>query len=144
MDLLFHLEGRAGYQGEFRGGIIYGVGTFYFSDNRQYQGEWKNNKMHGYGCILWPNGNKFEGEFKEDKKEGFGILYCAVKIFCGMWKNNKLEGDVIIIEDWKKKKQFWVNGKASKKLDINTPIVFEKIIDDLINHKKNKKHKKDN
>ena len=56
-----------------------------------------------------------------------------------MWKNNKLDGNVIVIENGKYKKQFWENGKASKSLPIDAPIFFEKYMDKYI--KKSKKNK---
>ena len=37
------------------------------------------------------------------------------KIFMGMWKNNRLEGNVIVIEDGKLKKQLWTQGRATQK-----------------------------
>ena len=95
--------------------------------------------MNGYGMIIWPDENEFEGEFKEDKKEGFGICKMGTKIFMGIWKNNKLEGNVIIIEDGKYKIQYWENGKAIKSLPIDTYIAFEKYIDKYL--KKSKKLK---
>ena len=98
--------------------------------------------MDGYGMIIWPDENEFEGEFKEDKKEGFGICKMGKKIFMGIWRDNKLEGNVIIIEDGKFKKQLWVNGKASKSLPHDTQIFFEKYIDKYIKKTKKSKSKK--
>ena len=60
----------------------------------------------------------------------------------GIWKNNKLDGNVIIIEDGKFKKQFWENGKASKGLPIDTPIFFEKYVDKYVKKSKKNKTKK--
>lgn len=54
--------------------------------------------MHGFGIIVWPGGDVFEGEFYEDKKCGFGVFYNQKKVYMGNWKNNKPEGDVIIID----------------------------------------------
>ena len=66
----------------------------------------------------------------------------AKKIFMGIWRDNKLEGNVIIIEDGKFKKQLWVNGKASKSLPHDTQIFFEKYIDKYIKKTKKSKSKK--
>ena len=131
--LLFDSNG--GYIGEFENGCLSGVGTFYFNDNRKYEGEWKNNKMNGYGRIIWPDGKFYEGEFQDDKKVGFGIFFSPKRIYMGMWVNSLLEGDTIIIDNGVVKKQFWENGRASKNLPADKPIVFEKLIDEIIQYR---------
>ena len=123
------------------GGIISGIGTFYFEDMRKYEGQWKNNKMHGYGTIIWPGGDIYEGEFKEDKKCGFGVFYNQNKIYMANWKNNKPEGDVIIIDGEKRKRQYWENGKPVRLLEEGYKTSFEKYVDLIINEHKNKKNK---
>ena len=134
---ILNFEGNGGYEGQFQCGSISGIGTFFFKDNRKYEGEWKNNKMHGYGIITWPDGKFYEGEFYEDKKEGFGVFYSHRKIYMGLWKNSLLEGDTIIIENGRMKKQFWENGRVSKNLPLDTPIFFEKFVDEIIKYKAN-------
>ena len=129
---ILKIENKALYEGEFKNGDISGIGTLFFGDGTKYQGMWKNNKMDGYGYINWPDGNYFEGEFKEDKKEGFGICKNRNKVFMGIWKNNLLEGNVIIIEDDSIKKQYWQNGKASHILPIETQIIFQKCAEKFI------------
>ena len=88
--------------------------------------------MHGCGIITWPDGKFYEGEFCEDKKEGFGVFYSHKKVYLGMWKNSSLEGNVIILESGKMKKQFWENGKIKKILPLDTKIIFEKYIDEIL------------
>ena len=56
-----------------------------------------------------------------------------------MWKDNKLNGNVLIIEDGKLKKQYWNNGRAFKNLPNETFIFFEKFAKKYI---KNSKYKK--
>ena len=138
---VLNFENKAWFEGEFKNGIISGIGSFFFEDGRRYQGMWKNNKMDGYGYIIWPNDNIYEGEFKDDKKEGFGIFKAGKKIFMGTWSDNKLIGNVIIIENDNIKKQYWENGRALKNLSNDTKIFFEKYADKYINKLKSIKSK---
>ena len=135
---LLNFENNGGYEGEFSMGCISGVGVFYFKDNRKYEGEWKNNKMQGFGIITWPDGKFYEGQFYDDRKEGFGVFYSHKKIYMGMWRNSLLEGDVIVIDGNKVKKQYWENGKASKQLPADKPIFFEQFVDEVIETKRKK------
>ena len=59
----------------------------------------------------------------------------------GNWKNNKPEGDVIIIDGDKKKRQFWENGKPVRTLEEGHKTSFEKYVDIIIRDYKNKKNK---
>ena len=99
---------------------------------------WKHNKMDGYGYIIWPDENFYEGEFKEDKKEGFGICGVGKKTFMGMWKDNKLDGSIIVIEDSNLKKQLWHDGRAIKNLPSDTFISFESFAKKYVKKQKNK------
>ena len=132
---ILNFENRARYEGEFKDGIISGIGTFNFGKDRKYKGEWLNNKMHGYGYITWADGNYFEGEFVEDKKEGFGVFYTKNKVFIGFWKNNNLEGKVIIIDDGNIKKQQWKHGRAYKNLPLNEVLPFDNLAKKLSENK---------
>ena len=62
----------------------------------------------------------------------------------GIWKNNKLEGNVIIIDEGKFKKQYWENGKALKSLPNDTYIFFEKYVDKYLKKSRKSKTKKKN
>ena len=131
---LFFLQGGL-YEGAFTNNEMNGIGVFSFADGRKYYGNWKGNRMEGYGIIKWPDGKLFEGCFQEDKKEGFGVFYSLRKIYVGIWKNSILEGDVIIVEGNKVRKQYWENGKPLKNLSQCTQIFYEKYIDEIISHK---------
>ena len=141
---ILNFENSGGYEGEFAVGCISGIGVFYFKDDgRRYEGEWKNNKMHGFGIITWPDGKFYEGEFIDDRKEGFGVYYSKKKIYMGMWKNSLLEGEVIVLDGGKIKKQLWENGKASKHLQPDKPMIFEKFVEEIISIKEENDRKKD-
>ena len=131
---LFFLQGGL-YEGTFTNNEMNGIGMFSFADGRKYYGYWKGNRMEGYGIITWPDGKVFEGCFQEDRKEGFGVFYSLRKIYVGIWKNSMLEGDVIVVEGNKIRKQYWENGKPLKNLNQSTQIFYEKYIDEIISQK---------
>ena len=124
------------YEGEMKGGNFNGIGKFVFNDKRRYEGEFKNNKMDGYGILYLPENKIFVGHFKDDLQDGFGVYYTNKRIYVGFWQNMLLEGEVIIIEGNKKKKQIWEGGRLRKNLGSNFNIFFEKYIEDII-HEKN-------
>ena len=112
-----------------------GIGIFIFKDKRKYEGQFVNNKMEGYGITSWPDGKLFIGSFKDDLQNGFGIFYTSKKIYIGVWQNMLLEGEVIVVEGDKRKKQLWEQGKCYKNLPTNHEIYYEKHVDDIINQK---------
>ena len=132
---VLNIEDKGTYQGELKNGNINGIGKFVFSDGRTYEGEFVDNKMEGYGIITWPDGKIFVGEFREDIQDGFGVFYSRKKIYIGIWKNSFLEGDAIIVENDKIKKQFWEEGGPSENLPNDSKIIFEKYVDDIIKEK---------
>ena len=135
-ELFFNEAGI--YQGEFDESRINGYGTFIFKDGRKYEGMWKHNKMNGFGIItLAGNKSWFEGEFVDDKREGFGVFYTVKKIYIGYWKNSKLDGEIIIIENGNIKKQYWEGGKTIRNLPNETKIYFEKYTNEILQKHKN-------
>ena len=123
------------YEGEMKNGNFNGIGKFTFNDKRKYEGEFVNNKMEGYGILYLPNNKIFVGHFKNDLQDGFGVFYTQKKIYIGFWQNMLLNGEVIIIEENKRKKQIWEEGKIRKNLPNNYQFFLEKYIDDIINEK---------
>ncbi len=123
------------YEGQISNGNINGIGTFTFEDKRKYQGEFVNNKIEGYGVFTWPDGKFFVGSFKNDFIEGFGVFYASKKIYIGVWERLTLNGEVIVIEGDKRKKQIWEQGKCYKNLPSNHKIFFEKYVDNIIKEK---------
>ena len=132
---MLSIEDKGIYEGEMKNGNINGIGKFTFRDGRKYEGEFRNNKMNGYGILNWPDGKLFVGEFKEDIQEGFGVFYSRKKTYIGIWKNTLLEGEAIVVENDKIKKQFWEEGRPSENLSNEHKIFFEKYVDDIIKQK---------
>ena len=120
------------YEGEMKDGNLNGIGCFIFKDKRNYEGEFINNKIEGHGILYWPDGKIFVGSFKDDLQNGFGIFYTSQKIYIGIWQNMLLEGEVIVIEGDKRKKQLWEKGECYKNLPQSYFIYFEKYVNDII------------
>ena len=123
------------YEGQMKDGNMHGIGCFSFNDKRKYEGEFIDNKMEGYGILSFPDGKIFIGSFIDDLEDGFGVFYTSKKIYIGFWQNMLLEGEVIVIEDEKKKKQMWEQGKCYKNLPQNYEIYFEKYVNEIIKQK---------
>jgi hypothetical protein len=45
-------DGLASYEGEYRTGVRYGVGTVRYTDGRQFEGSWRNDVPEGRGTFL--------------------------------------------------------------------------------------------
>ena len=120
------------YKGQMKDGNMNGIGSFTFKDKRKYEGEFVNNKMEGCGILTWPDGKVFAGKFKDDFEDGFGVYYTSKKIYIGVWHNMLLEGETIVIEGDKRRKQLMEQGKCVKNLSQNYEIYFEKYVDDII------------
>lgn len=91
------------YDGDARGGMRNGLGTYVFADGSRYEGVWSNDLpnglgifqqgktgridtgffkdgyLHGIGRILFPDGNYYFGGFQEGRFEGTAIFYKATK-----------------------------------------------------------------
>ena len=132
---ILNIEDKGTYEGEMKNGNMNGTGKFVFSDGRSYQGEFRDNKIEGFGVLNWPDGKIFVGEFREDIQDGFGVFYSRKKIYIGIWKNSILEGNAIIIENDKIKKQYWEDGGPVENLSNEQKIFFEKYVDDIIKEK---------
>lgn len=53
------LENERGdvYVGQWRNGMRWGRGIFYWKDGNVYDGSWEKGKPSGYGRIIYKNGN---------------------------------------------------------------------------------------
>ena len=123
------------YEGQMKDGNMNGIGSFALKDKRKYEGEFVDNKMEGFGILTFPDGKVFVGSFIDDLEDGFGVFYTGKKIYIGFWQSLLLEGEVIVIEGEKRKKQLWEQGKCYKNLPQNYEIIFEKYVDEIIKQK---------
>lgn len=111
------LEDGSFFEGEFKENTIDGLGRFKYFDGKEYNGEWRNNKMHGFGILSYTDGKRFEGKFEDDLKHGFGVYQNGPKTYVGVWNKNKLEGEVLTIENGKFKSSIWKAGKKTEALE---------------------------
>ena len=80
------------YNGEFKGKMFNGQGTFIFSSGSKYVGQWCDGEMEGHGVITFTDGSKFEGEFKDGFYNGKGkITQADGTVIEGVWENGKLK-----------------------------------------------------
>lgn len=64
------------YEGQKKGKLRHGFGTFYYKEGGKYTGDWKENKMSGKGILYYVNDQvAYDGEWKEDRLWGYGVLY---------------------------------------------------------------------
>ena len=52
------------YEGQFRKGVMQGIGKEKYPDGTQFFGSYSMNKRHGYGVQKWPDGQTYAGEYK--------------------------------------------------------------------------------
>jgi len=55
------------YRGEWKEGMRFGRGCFFYANGSQYEGEWENNMKNGYGTFVHSDGRIHFGEFNCDR-----------------------------------------------------------------------------
>ena len=91
--MLYNLTKTTYYQGNWRGGLKHGTGTFVCitcDHSYTYIGDWENDKMNGFGKIIYTRIGYYEGEIKNNKYEGSGkFVFDTGKVFDGKYFNNE-------------------------------------------------------
>jgi len=65
-------------------------GSFKYPNGDYYEGQYKNGVINGLGTYYFVNGDKFTGEFIDSKKEGNGEFhYASGDIFKALWKSDE-------------------------------------------------------
>ncbi|WP_417500694.1 PEGA domain-containing protein [Marinobacter sp.] len=81
------------YEGQFVDGAFHGTGTAWYSDGSRYEGDWDNGKRAGEGVWRDADGSRFTGQFKDDAFFGQGTLTLANgDILTGEWAQGRLNG----------------------------------------------------
>ena len=80
------------YEGEWKGAIRHGRGTYDDNAGSIYIGEWKYDERSGEGIQIYPDGSKYEGQWENDKRHGFGTYTASDGLSkYGIWKNDNFQ-----------------------------------------------------
>jgi hypothetical protein len=67
-------DGQVSYQGDFKNGMLSGLGIYSEKDGRRYVGEFTDGKFNGRGILTYADGRTYDGTFKNNKPHGQGIV----------------------------------------------------------------------
>ncbi|XP_026157539.1 alsin isoform X2 [Mastacembelus armatus] len=95
-------DGRI-YTGEFKNGLEDGFGEFVapnktLNKNDHYQGHWRDGKMYGLGTYRYASGEVYDGSFQDGMRHGHGMLRSgklntsSPSVFIGQWLQDKKTG----------------------------------------------------
>ena len=90
------------YEGEVKGGIRHGVGTFCGPGGfPRYEGQWVEGRRHGKGQLVYSEGgDEYEGGWANDVREGQGTLtHASGNTYTGSWSNDQKNGHGVF--EWK-------------------------------------------
>jgi len=81
------------YEGQFADGAFHGSGTAWYPDGTRYEGDWENGKRSGEGAWRDADGSRYTGQFADDSFQGQGTLTLANgDILTGEWSQGRLNG----------------------------------------------------
>lgn len=81
------------FQGEYRGGIRVGKGTYFFSTGETIEGEWFGD-LTVRGTITYTNGDIYSGQIYKAQKHGLGsYTYSNGCEYRGYWRNDLKHGE---------------------------------------------------
>ena len=108
------------YIGDFIKNEICGKGKFEWNNGDIYEGDMKKGKMDGFGKFIFNDGKIYEGEYKNGIKQGKGkLIYPGNIIYDGYFDKGLPEGEGIYIENGKKFKVLFSQGKFIRYLEEN-------------------------
>ncbi|WP_309043133.1 MORN repeat-containing protein [Marinobacter sediminicola] len=81
------------YEGQFVDGAFHGSGTAWYPDGTRYEGDWDTGKRAGEGVWRDADGSRYTGQFAADSFQGQGTLTLANgDILTGEWSQGRLNG----------------------------------------------------
>ncbi len=84
------------YVGEFKNGLLHGLGGLYFSNGDRYIGNWVKQHREGGGRFTFADGSEYIGNFLADQFQGKGTMtYSNGNRYEGMWAEGKPNGEGI-------------------------------------------------
>ncbi len=89
------------------------IGSLTFADGGNYEGECKGGLPNGQGTYTYSDGNKYVGEFKDGYRYGQGrMTYVDGDVYEGAWYEGagRWKGDE---PQWKKGTWTWANGQGT-------------------------------
>lgn len=81
------------YVGQFKNGVMQGIGVMQYKDGKKYTGAFKAGKFNGRGKLQWATGDEYEGQFVDGQMHGKGVMkWKKGDRYEGEWKNGTMEG----------------------------------------------------
>ncbi|MGC8119307.1 PEGA domain-containing protein [Marinobacter sp. VGCF2001] len=81
------------YEGHFVDGKFEGTGTAWYADGSRYDGDWKAGQRHGEGRWRDADGTTYTGQLRNDQFHGRGTLTLANgDILTGAWEQGRMNG----------------------------------------------------
>lgn len=81
------------YEGHFVDGEFDGSGTARYADGSRYEGDWKQGERQGEGRWRSADGTTYTGQFQNDQFHGKGTLTLANgDILTGNWEQGRMNG----------------------------------------------------
>lgn len=113
------------YEGGFENGLFHGTGKAIMpAEQMRYEGEFRDGKMSGRGVMIWMDegGAAYDGELIDGIRSGFGVYTDHAKNkYIGYWKNDKREGNGILMTEQgaKYNMTFNMDREIKKELEID-------------------------
>lgn len=86
--------GEGVYEGELKGKLFHGQGTWKSDLGVIYEGSFDNGKFHGTGTLIFADGSTYTGGFKNGLMYGQGMMtFPDGHTHKGYWNYDKLLGD---------------------------------------------------
>ncbi len=106
----------AEYRGTMRDGRPEGHGSYLEATGLNYSGEWKNGVMDGVGRLIMPGGDEYLGEMRNGRANGAGrYIEATGEIFDGRFVDGQREGaGTTTLPNGNSYRSIWVRGRETE------------------------------